>query len=206
MNFSLIKIGDRESPCWANAYQIWFKYEPGAFRPYSYLHFGYESQVDDVLLIILDIKGSSLHNGLPWTWFILINLCRLAWHLAVVSHTKITVDRWSDPMAHHPCGSNNLEKTFFFFLLRISSRMHLRDRWIAVTHPQILLWMPGSLRVTAEWQDPFRSAIQRGGCGIVPPLLHSKLENLASELSTATFYSNDLGQVICFSLTSLPLC
>lgn len=115
MNFSLIKIGDRESPCWANAYQIWFKYEPGAFRPYSYLHFGYESQVDDVLLIILDIKGSSLHNGLPWTWFILINLCRLAWHLAVVSHTKITVDKWSDPMAHHPCGSNNLEKTFFFF-------------------------------------------------------------------------------------------
>lgn len=204
MNFSSITIASWESPRWAKAYQIWFKYESGAFRPYSYLHFGYESQVDDILLIILDIKGSSLHDWLHWTWFILINLCWLAWYLAVVSHTKITVDRWSDPMAHAFMWIKQFGENFFFLI--ISSRMPLRDRWAAVNHPQILLWMPGFLRVPAEWQDPFRHTVQRGSCGIVPPLLHSKLENLASDLSTATFYLNDFGQVICISLTNFPLC
>lgn len=100
INFSLITTASWESPCWTNEYQTWFKYDSGAFRPRSCLHFGYEFQVDGMLLVIIDIKGSSLHDWLRWTWFILINLRRLAWHLAVVSHTRIMVDRWSSPLAH----------------------------------------------------------------------------------------------------------
>lgn len=111
MSFSLITIASWESPCWAKVYQIWFKYESGAFRPYSYLHFGYESQAEDILLIILDTKGSSLHDWLNLV--LLINLCWLAWHLAVVSHSKITVDRWSGPMAHASMWIKQFEEDFF---------------------------------------------------------------------------------------------
>lgn len=90
-----------------------------------------------------------------------------------------------------------------FFLLRISSRLLFRDRWVAISHPQILCWRPGPLRVTAEWglRIPLGTLSRRGSCGIVPPSLRSKPENLASNLSAATFYLNDVGQGICISLT-----
>lgn len=149
-----------------------------------------------MLFVILDIKGLSLHDWLHWIWLLykLINPCWLAWHLAVVSHWRIMVGRWSSPMAQAFMWIH-LEKTFFS-TLRISSRQ-VDCSWSSSAQV-------GCLSLWGWWlcwlEMPLGTLSRRGSCGTVLPSVPSKPEKQASNLSATAFCLNDFGIAICNSV------